>query len=374
MEWLKPHETSRRSPIDGLGQPSQASAPNVIDQGDPVFRKLALALVALVGAFWLISTFALSYSSKTHGVDHLTDAFRPFFTNAAEKQSAADIAMVNNFAAEFQTKAVPALAKQAGLTPDQLVQGMSSKYPDVGKGLAQLPTILPYFNHIQQGLAAQQHNFHQADSIPTKSLPATSVFWLLGVIGVLTLAAAAIGLLARGAARQALCAGALLGTLVIVATVVLHVPGKAKAVDDMTSAFRPMFTTSGAAQTRQYLTTVEAMDWQLTSEALPGLAAMLNVTPAQLEQSLGQNFPAVAAALQHMPAILARFDTLVTLVQHNIGNFRKADSIPTAGLAAVDLQWQLVIPGALLVAAGLLGVARRRSASEQTVRVREPPR
>jgi hypothetical protein len=322
-----------------------------------VIRRIALTVVLLAGTFWLVSTLALSYPEKTQGVDNLTNAFRPVFTNAGIKQSQTDIATINNFAAEFQTKAVPALAGQLHVTPAQLVTSLSQQYPDVGKGVAQLPTSLPYFNHLVAGLAAQQSNFHQADAIPTKDLPATTVHWLFVILGVLAIALALLGLVRATASRTVLVASAVLGVAVIAVSLILSVPGKAKAVDDLTNAFRPVFTEQGAAQTREYLTTVQAMDTQLTSSALPGLAKALGVSPTDLAGSLAKNFPAVATGLQEMPQILNRFDHLVTGIQSNLKNFRLADSIPTSGTHTTLLEYQLAVPAGVLVLAALVGVA-----------------
>jgi hypothetical protein len=216
-----------------------------------VIRKLALVLVLAVGVFWLVSTFAFGYPAKMQAVDNLTNAFRPAFTDAGIQQSKADIATINSFATDFQTKAVPALAKQLNLTPAQLVAALGAQYPDVGKGVQQLPVSLPYFNHLVEGLAAQEHNFQQADAIPTKTLPATTVHWLFVILGLLTLGIGLFGLLLRPkSAALLLSVSAAVGLAVIAVTMILSVPSKARAVDAMTDAFRPVFPTQGAAQTR----------------------------------------------------------------------------------------------------------------------------
>jgi hypothetical protein len=322
-----------------------------------VTRRIALVLVLAAGVFWLASTFAYDYPAKTQAVDNLTNSFRPVFTDSGIEQSQSDITTINQFAAQFQTQAVPALAKQLNLTPDQLVEALSKQYPDVGKGIAQLPTSLPYFNHLVSGLAAEQNNFHQADAIPTRNLPATTVHWLFVILGIIAIAIAALGLVfRRRLAALTLVVAAVVGMAVVAVSLILSVPGKARAVDHMTDAFRPVFTTQGAQQTRAYLATVQAMDKQLTAEAVPGLAAMLKVTPQQLGASLKQNFPAVATGLDEMPQILTRFDGLVTAIEHSVKNFKLADSVPTEGTQTTMLEAQLAIPAGVLVFAGLLGL------------------
>jgi hypothetical protein len=338
---------------------------DVPEREQQMIRKTSLTLVAAVGVFWLASTFVLGYSTKTQAVDNLTNSFRPAFTNASIAQGDADIKVAKNFAQQFQTQAAPALAKQVNLTPEQFVQAVSTQYPAVGQGLTQLPQILTYFDTVQRTIAAQQTNFHQADAIPTKSLPNTAVHWMFVILGITALAAGGSALVLRR--RIVAVMAGVLGVGVIATTLILSVPAKTHAVDNMTAAFRPIFTTQSTEQARSYIATLHAMDTQLTAEALPGLAAMLKVTPQQFTESLASAFPEIATGLQELPAILGRIDTLVTTVSDNIDNFTLADAIPTRTLSATGVEWQLAIPAAvLIIAATGLGVGEWRREGQVT--------
>ncbi len=323
-----------------------------------MLRKVSFGLVLVAGVFWLVSTLVLGYPSKTQAVDHLTSSLRPAFTNASLAQDHSDITTVNQFVKQFETRAVPALSKDLHVTPTQLVTQLGTKYPKVGRGIAQLPTSLPYFDHLVAGLQAQQKNFDQAAAIPTKSLPATTVNWLFVALGVIGIAIGLGGLVfGRRAGGVLLGLAAAVGVVVIAVSLIISVPAKTQAVDNLTNAFRPVFTAQGAAETRTYLDNFQGLYQQLSTEALPGLATALKVTPAQLDASLGQQFPAVAAGLKAMPGILSRFDVLVTKIQQNLGNFHQADSIPTATTPATLLQAQLVVPAGVLALAGGAGLA-----------------
>jgi LPXTG-motif cell wall-anchored protein len=162
-----------------------------------MIRKVSLTLVVAVGVFWLASTLVFGYSKKTQAVDNLTNSFRPAFTNASLAQGGADIRVATNFAQQFQTQAVPALAKQLNLTPEQFVHAVGTQYPAVGNGINQLPQILTYFDTVQRTMSAQQSNFHQADAIPTKSLPNTTVHWMFVILGISALAAGGAGFVLR---------------------------------------------------------------------------------------------------------------------------------------------------------------------------------
>jgi hypothetical protein len=329
----------------------QPAADHVRIEESQMIRKVSLSLAVAVGVFWLASTFAFGYPYKTQAVDNLTNSFRPAFTNSALAQSKADLSVATNFGTDFQNKAVPALAEKLNLTPEQFVQAVSTQYPAVGHGLTQLPQILTYFHTVQQTMAGQQHNFHEADAIPTKSLPNTTVHWLFVVLGIAAVGVGVGGFVLRR--RFVGVVAAVLGIGVIATTLILSVPGKTRAVDEMTEAFRPIFTTQSATVARGYVSTLQAMDKQLTTQALPGLAGMLNVTPQQLGTTLATDFPAIATGLQQMPAILGRIDALVTAVGGNVQNFQLANAVPTTKAPATAVEWQFVIPASLLIVAGV---------------------
>jgi hypothetical protein len=315
-----------------------------------VIRRVSLAVVIIVGAFWVASALALDYPAKTQAVDDLTNSFRPAFTDAALAQSATDLRTSTTFADDFRTKAAPALAQQLHMTPDQFLAAVAQQYPAVGAGLTQLPQILAYFDSVQKTMSDQQHDFRQADAIPTESLPNTTVTWLFVLPGIAAIVLGVVGFVFWRRTVPALAA--LLGLGIIITTLVISTPAKTRAVDRLNDAFRPIFTTQSASQASGYVTTLRAMDTQLSQQALPGLASQLNVTPQQLNTMLAANFPTVATGLQQMPTILGRIDALVTAVSVDVQNFRLADSIPTKDLATTNVEWQFAIPAALLVVAG----------------------
>jgi hypothetical protein len=102
------------------------------------------------------------------------------------------------------------------------------------------------------------------------------------------------------------------------------------------------------------------MSDELTGKALPALATQLKVSPDQLGKTLAANFPNVATGIEQLPAILPRFQTLVTGVERNGTNFRLADSIPTGSTPTTLLHWLFVLPAVVLVAAGGVGLLAGR--------------
>lgn len=324
------------------------------DKGVPVMKRFASLIVLLAGAAWVASVFVLDYPSKFQATEHVTDAFRTTFSDAGEKQAADDIATVNAFATDFQGKAAPALAQQLNLTGDQFTTTIATKFPAVGKGLQTLPEALPYFNDLAKTLADQQGNFQRVDDIPTSSLPATATPWLFLVPGVIAILIGFWGLVTRRG-RVLLFVSALVGALVIAGTVFAKVPDKTKSADELTKAFRPVFTQETVDKGNDYLTTMTQMGDQLSQQAIPAIAQMLGVSSTQFALGIAQQFPTVATGLTSMPDIIKRMQALLDNIEAHIGDFTKTDEIPTADMSPTWVDWQYWVPAGFLVLFGLIG-------------------
>jgi len=95
---------------------------------------------------------------------------------------------------------------------------------------------------------------------------------------------------------------------------------------------------------------------------MAALATQLHMTPAQLEQFLGRNFPAMGGLLGALPTLTPVFSQvpggldhylpLVRTMQHNVDNYAQISSLPNFRL----FTWFFVIPGALLVLISLYGL------------------
>ena len=329
------------------------------------FRGRVLALFALVMGIVLVAIpVTTNLFGKASDVDDLTDSLRPVFADAALDQADADMTAIEQMAAQLGGEAIPALAVQFGTTPEAFAQQLGTDHPAVGAGMQQLDVILPYFRGIVDGLRAEAGDFRLADAIPTKNLPAIVVPFLFLVPGLVLMAVALVAL-RRPGSKLVVPVSLAIGAVLVVAPLVLSVPAKTQAVDDLTDAFRPAFSEAGRATTHQHLDTVHAMIDQLTSDALPALADGLGMPVADFQAFLGENFPAVASGLGDIDAILGRFDGLVAGVDANASSFRGADSIPTAGTDTTVLHWLFVVPGLVLLlgAAGLSAWGRVRNSA-----------
>jgi hypothetical protein len=110
----------------------------------------------------------------------------------------------------------------------------------------------------------------------------------------------------------------------------LDYPAKTQAVDNLTNSFRPAFTNAALAQSKTDLSTATAFATDFQQKA----------------------------ARHPRPDPHPRDS-----VSRNVVNFRLADAIPTRSLPASDIEWQLVLPAMVAIAAGGLAFAggdRRR--------------
>lgn len=330
-----------------------------------VKRRIAGVVGLVVGLFLVISPFALDYPAKTQGVDDLTDRFRSTFRDDGLARIRSDMDEVNAFVTEFEQKAAPAIAQaltDAGVlkSADEFGPFVGENFPAVAAGLSQFDDpILPYFNTVVDGLEANQHDFERADAIPSSWLPATSVHWILVILGLVAIAISGWCLLGGG--RIATASIGALGVAIIIVALVLQVPGKSKSVDNLTDDFRSVFSSQGAALTRDRFEVIKATGAELQGKMVPALADALKMTPEQLGRFLGGRFPAVAKGLGDLDGIVERFEGLVANVETSTEAFARADSIPTAGRATVWFPWHLLAPGIVLALAGGLGLTLGRA-------------
>ncbi len=327
-------------------------------------RRGALLAVAVIGAFLIVLPLATSLPSKSAASGTMMAAFRPQMSNAALAQGSADQQTMSAMAQQLNAGMIPALAAQMHMTPQQLSAYLATNYPSVGKGMAEFGSILPFFGNIQSTMAAQQQNFQQADQIPTGFLAPTTMSVLFIIPGALLLMLGLLGIARPRYARGLLAAGGAVGLIMAIGLLSVSMYGKASAADTMTSAFKPIFATQNVQQARADTNTVQAMSTEFTQKALPGLATALHLAPAQLAGMMTKDFPAVAAGVTQLPAIVQRMQTATGLIEGNVDNFNQSASIPWSPGSMVAMFWFMMIPALLAAGLGLtaIGFTRRHGA------------
>ena len=314
--------------------------------------KVAAVLVMLVGAGLVATTLITNLFAVGPAFENLITDFRPALTQQSIDTARADIAGMAAVPTEFSTKLAPALSQQLKMTPEQFSGFVSQQFPAVAAGMAALPTAVPTFDGLINTLDQQRPLFESADAIPTKSLPATTVPWALLGAGILLFL---IGLAMLRSPKAGGAAALVVGILLLVAPMVLSLPGKAADADQLNANLKPIYTQALVDNAKGGLGTIGAMGTEMQTKMLPALGTQLKMSPEQLQAFLGSNFPATANALQTMPASMERFNGLVRVFDNNLGNY---ETLKPVGLARIVLI--MMVAGGLAALLGAVSMVTGR--------------
>jgi len=199
-----------------------------------------------------------------------------------------------------------------------------------------------------QLMNSQLDNFEQADAIPTSDLPATTLPWIILLIGV---AAIIVAIVLFFNFRIGAILAIVLGVVVVASSVLLNLVDKAGAADDMNEAFKPAYTQELVDGSEQALVVVEGMAVQMNDEMLPALAQQLGMDQEQLGQFMATEFPATAQAMQSMPDAMGRFDVMVVTFGSQLENYNTIKDTVLQPIA-----WTVLIGGALILILGAWGL------------------
>jgi len=315
-------------------------------------HRVAAGLLVLIGAAFVAVTLAANLFHVGPAFDRLTDDFRPVMTQKAIQTDQQDIAALTAANTEIQTKMLPALAQQLGMTPAQMSTMMAEQYPAVTEGLAAMPKVMPTFSSLVTTLDQQRPYFKAADEIPTASVPATSVPWSLFAVG---LVAIGLGVWVWFKPRGSAVAVTVIGAALIAVPLILSMPHKASYADTLNANLKPVYTQQLITKADSSLTTLSAMGTEMQQKMLPDLATQLKMTPEELNAYFAQNFPTTMAALGGMPQSMARFQGLVTTFDQRLGDYNTLKPV-----SFEPIVWFMIGGGVALFLLGGTGVVITR--------------
>lgn len=307
-------------------------------------RKISGGLVILVGVVFIVVTLVNNLFAVGPAFEEMITDFRPLLAEESLNTARADVAGLEAAGVEFQTAVAPAMAQQLGMTPEEFAGMVQSQYPAVAQGMEALPEITATFSGLIDTLDSQRALFESADAIPTDDLPATTVPWIITISGLLAIAA---GVMLFMPGRVWAILAAVLGAALLIATFALSLPQKAADADELNDNLKPIYTQELIDGAQGSLAVVAAMGEEMQTKMLPDLAAQLGMSPDELNQFLGANFPATAAAMQSMPESLPRFEAFVGIFAVNLDNYETIQPV-----AFTPIIWVMVIGGLLILLAG----------------------
>jgi len=321
-------------------------------------KRLPAFGVLAIGVIVLIVLFANSLFTVGPAFEELTDSFRPMMTDEAIATAQADVAGLGAVAEEFNTQLAPALAQQLQMSPDDLNTFMGTNFPAVAAGIGALPDIVSQFTGVVALLADQQSNFESADAIPSSSAPASTVPWIILLIGV---GAIVVAIFMLGETKQAWLIAVGFGVLVVVFSLALSFLSKSGAADDMNDAFRPVYTQELVSGSAQAVGVVGAMGQEMQNDMLPALAQQLNLGGAERAGFRGQS-PATAAALEGLGDSLGRFQSMVTAFDSQLDNYNTIKDTALYPIALIVL-----IAGLMVIVCGVWSFMADRNDEDPVV-------
>jgi uncharacterized protein YidB (DUF937 family) len=306
--------------------------------------KIGVGLSIVVGVVFIIVTMMNSLFQVGPAFEEMIDDFRPVLTDESLSTARADIAGLEAVGVEFETAVIPGLAQAFGVTPEEFAAMTAAQYPDIATGMAALPEITATFNGLIDTLDSQQELFASADAIPTESLPATTVPWIVTLAGI---AAIAVGVLMFLPGRVWSIVAIVFGAVLVITTFALNLPSKAADADQLNENLTPIYTQQLIDGASQSLVVVSDMGEQMATEMLPDLASQMGMSQEELGAFLGENFPATAAVIQTMPETLQRFEAFVGVFATNLENYQTIQPV-----AFTPIIWMMVVGGALILLVG----------------------
>jgi hypothetical protein len=166
--------------------------------------------ILIIGIVLIVAPFAISLPSKSSAGQAMLDNFHPMMQPSSVKVTAnyynhtfveLKPVAVGGIAAAGETgQLVSGLASALHMTPTQVEQFLSSKYPAFAQLLGSFPQLVPVFAQVSPGLAhykplietmqANVHNYAQVDSLPNFRL----FTWFFEIPGILIVILALLGL------------------------------------------------------------------------------------------------------------------------------------------------------------------------------------
>ena len=157
-----------------------------------------------------------------------------------------------------------------------------------------------------------------------------------------------------GVARRVLATLTILIGLTFVAmTLIVNLFSVGPAFERLTDGFRPVMTQQSIATAKADVAQLTATSDEFQTRILPALATQLNMTPAQLTDMMGNQFPDVAVGLGSLPTIAPNFSRLLATLDQQRPYFTSADAIPTKNLPATTLPWGLLVAGVVVTGLGV---------------------
>ena len=135
----------------------------------------------------------------------------------------------------------------------------------------------------------------------------------------------------------------LVGIALIAAPFAYRMFDRAPAGADMMEDFEPVLTRENVTTFQGHMETFGGMQEDM-NKMMPAFAQQMGLTEEQLNQMIGEQFPALANGMEQMDVMGEDFNMVITVMDNNVENFQKANELPMR-----TMPWFFVVAGGIIV-------------------------
>jgi hypothetical protein len=313
-------------------------------------RKIVGVTAIVIGLLLSVASVAVGFRASTSG-ERLLDGARPTMRDDVA-QLRADFDTLQRGTDQTVEELIPALARELGTSTAALTAQVRDEFPRLGELFERQAEVEEALGKTVTNLEAHAGDFRAADDLPAPGVSLRVVPVVLLVAGLGTLAAGVFVLWRPG--RRGLWLVAAMGALLAVPALALQAPQNASRAEQVIDSLN--ITEATAATTRDQFDTVDAALAEQRTRFFPAVAQALGTTTEELVAAVGEQFPAVGAALADIDGILSRIEADVAFREQNVDEFADVKNLPLGAMT-----WVVAAAGLLLTALAATQLVRERA-------------
>jgi len=199
-------------------------------------RRSAGLLAVVIGMTLVGFTFAEHLFSRSADARTVADHYAPLMSRAGLDDLSSGFAAVQHAGAQLDTEAEPQLQRALGMDDGEFAAYKAREMPGIAAFDAQAGAVVKLVGPVIGQMRAERADYARASDIPVSWLPLSSAPWLFLGIGALLLAVGGFALARPGARASA--ALLVVGLGVVIAPLVVGIPGKVDAAIRVTKIGR----------------------------------------------------------------------------------------------------------------------------------------
>ncbi len=299
-------------------------------------RRIAAAVAVAMGITLIGFTFAEHLVTRSHDAQKIADYYKPLMSADGLADLSRGFDAVQAAGRQLDTQAEPQLATAFGMSESQWKAYLKRELPGIAHFDAQAPGVVALVGPVVGQMRGARRDYARASDIPTSWLPLSSAPWLFLGIGTLLMAVSVFAL--RTPTRFASAALLVVGLGIVVAPLVIGIPGKVDAAVRVTELGRVGLARATGEKAVGATELFDGMVRDVTTNLEPAFARELPGT------DFATTFPTLARfAAEWQRSTSAKSHALSTSQVALASTFANADRIPLR-----PIPWLFIVPGLLL--------------------------